>query len=382
MDQSEIKKSKRIKVLIYITGAICLYAFLAVRFQGLFNFGVKEELNTGYWDNTKYGELFYFNYIKHFREENLPMMGEKFQFSDKQADLLKADILLFGDSFFDICRPYQFPAVISDSLHKSVHFAYNDFPLQYLNKNHYQKNQKPKLLIMGIVERYIPVKFAQKHTSFYQIDQESRLHKKLGEIKDKIFYSRSEELYDALLKRSYLTTDIYTEIASTKFNCFGYISKLTPVYSFKDTVPWIFYFDEVDGKKTSFYYQHSDEEIDQISDNILDLGRQLKKDYNIELLFLPIPAKYTVCHRRINNDAYSNFLPRLHAAFDKKGVPYVKLFDSFMASPDLLYIPTDGHWNSNGLDLGAKLTLEYIRKHINFNDSCLLTTYFDHGPVK
>ncbi len=370
MDKSETRRSKWIKALIYITGAFCLFAFLAIRFQSLFNLGVQEKLITGYWDNTKYGELYYFNYIKQFREENLPMMGEKFQFSSKQADLSKADILLFGDSFFDICRPYQFPAVISDSLSKSVHFAYSDFPLEYLKQNHYQ-NEKPRLLIMGIVERYIPIKFAKIHTSFCKVDDDSKLHKALGNIKDKIFYSRSEELYDALLKRSYLTTDIYSEIATIKFNCFGYISKLTPVYSFRDTVPWIFYFDEVDGKQTSFYYQHSDEEIDQISDNILALANQLKKDYNIEMIFLPIPAKYTVSHRRINNDSYSNFLPKLHAAFDKKGVRYVNLYDAFMASNDLLYIPTDGHWNSNGLDLGARLTLDYIDHYVRLNDSSL-----------
>jgi hypothetical protein len=362
MNLSEKRKSWLIKCLIFITGAVCLYAFIAIRVQSIFNLGVSEKLITGYWDNTKYGELYYFNYIKHFKEKNIPMMGEKFQFSNQQASLDDADIIIFGDSFFDICRPVQYPAELSKRLQKKVHFAYNDYPLQYLNKNHYQ-SKTPKILIMGIVERYIPVKFASQHTPDYTIDTQSELHKRISAVKDMVFNSRSEELFDALLKRSYLTTAVYSCIATIKFDLFGYVSKLTPKYYLNDTVPWMFYHDEVNGQITSFYYHHTDEEMERVSNNILDLSKQLKEKYNIELIFIPIPAKYTLYHSKINNDQYSNYLPELQRKFEEKGIKYIDFYDSFIQSKELLYIPTDGHWNQNGLELGVQLTTNYLGRN-------------------
>jgi hypothetical protein len=362
MSMPEKIKAKILRSLIIIMGLICLYAFIAIRAQAIFNLGVNEKLVTGYWDNTKYGELYYFNYVKHFKEENLPQMGEKYQYSPMQASPEDAEILIFGDSFFDICRPTQFPTEISVRLNKKVHFAYNDYPLQYLNQINYN-SKEPKLLLMGSVERYIPVKFANQHNEQFTIDSRSQKIKMLSSIKNKVFYYRSEELYDALLKRSYLTTDIYSIIATVKFDCFEYISKLTPKYSLQDTIPWIFYHDEVNGKITSFYYKHTDDEFEKVSDNILDLSRQLKTKYNIELIIIPIPAKYTICHNRINNDQYSNFLPKLQEKFDHKGIKYIDFYDTFRKSKDILYIPTDGHWNEKGLELGVELTLNYLEKN-------------------
>ena len=44
---------KMLKTLIYIAGAVCLYAFIAIRIPGLYNMVLKEKQIPEYWENTK-----------------------------------------------------------------------------------------------------------------------------------------------------------------------------------------------------------------------------------------------------------------------------------------------------------------------------------------
>jgi hypothetical protein len=50
-------KNMIMKGLVSMVGLICLYAFLAVRFEPLFNLIMKEKVLPEYFENTKYGEL-------------------------------------------------------------------------------------------------------------------------------------------------------------------------------------------------------------------------------------------------------------------------------------------------------------------------------------
>ncbi len=352
-------KVKVLKISIYVLGGICLFAFIAVRNEQIFNLVLKEPIVKGYWDDTKYGELYYFSHINHFKEENLPRVGEKFQYSKKQSSLNDADIIIIGDSFLDMCKPTQFPAEIAKRMNKNVHFVHFEYPMLYLSQQNYC-DTTPKIMLYESAERLIPVRFKNPPSSDYEIDNRSNIRKFLNKIRIQTFYERSEELYDVMLKRSYPTTWIYGKIATLKFDLFGYISKLTPLYSLNDSLPWLFYHEEVNNDITSFYYQHTEEEIENISKNIADLALQLKNKFNIELIFLPIPGKYTLYHQVINNDSYNNLLPKLYIKLDEKGIKYIDLYSTFKKSKELLYIPTDGHWNTKGLELGLQLTIDYF----------------------
>ena len=356
-------KEKILKYTIFITGFICLYAFISIRIFPMYNITLVEKLIPGYWDHTKYGELYYFNFIKKFREENLPEANIKHQYSTAQANINDTDIFTFGDSFFDISRPIQYSTVLANTLNKKIHFGYNDFPLQYLEANGY-KGKDPKVLILAFVERFIPIKFAVPRDTVLKIKKQlPPLTLSAKKVKDFIFYSKSEQMYDALLKRSYLTTAAYTEIASKKFNWFSYISKYTPVYYLKDSIPWLFIDDEVDGRNTSFYYHFTDSEIENISNNIADLSKKLKKKYNITFVFLPLPAKYTLYHTKFNNDNYNQFIPRLQQSLTNKGVAFVDIYSKFKNSDQTLYYGTDAHWNDKGMRTAVNLTITYLKEN-------------------
>lgn len=356
-------KEKLLKYLIYISGIICFYIFISVRILPLFNRMLIEKLEPGYWDKIKYGELYYYDQIKHFREENLPQASLKHQYSANQAPVNNAEIFAFGDSFFDISRPTQYPTVLASKLHKKLHYGYYDFPLQYLNEHGYKGN-KPSVLVMGIVERFIPMKFAEPHPLFSKAGKDTPVLKAYGKrVKDFVFYSKSEKLYDALLKKSYLSSAIYSEISTLKFNWFGYISNYTPMYSLNDSIPWLFIHDSVNGEKTSFYYHHSSSEIDNICDNIEDLAYKLKEEYNIRLVFISIPAKYTLYHTKLNNHKYSNFIPRLQRGLKERKVQYIDIYTEFTKADQLLYYGTDAHWNEEGMKLAVDLTARYLKEN-------------------
>lgn len=362
-----MRKEKILKVLIFLTGIVCLYTFIAIRSRPLFNTLLKEKVEQGCWDKTKYGELYYFSMISHFREKGLPPVKEKYQFSQNQSKIEEAEIFVFGDSFFDIAREIQFPERIKEETKKKVHYVYNESPLEYFTRLDY-KNKTPKLLIYGRVERFIPLEFEKQHEAIYIGDKRSKIRKTIAGIKDKIFYKRTEELYDALLKRSYFTTGIYSLIATVKFDLFKYISYLTPVYGIVNKTPWLFYHDQVNEEITSFYYKHTREEIENICNNIVDLDRKLMENYNIKLIFLPIPAKYTLYHSLINNDEYNNFLPRFYEELEEKDVKFIRIFEDFLNADDILYFGTDSHWKKNGMDIAVNKIMEFLKNDSTLNN--------------
>jgi hypothetical protein len=354
-----MRKEKILKWLIYLSGIVCLYAFIAIRSRALFNFVAADKLKEGYWDNTKYGELYHFNYILDFREK-IPPVQKKYQYTNSHPSLKDADIYTFGDSFFDFARHEQFSKRLGKILNKKVYFAHNGYPLQYFYDRKF-KNNKPKILIYEQVERYVPDKFMAEHKIVVNVDNRSSILKIAAHVKDLLFYSRSEQLYDALMKRSYFTTSIYTLVSTIKFRLFGYISNKTPVYTLKYAKPWLYYQDQVNNEMTSFYYKFSDAEMDTICNNVKKLETELKEKYNIYLILLPLPAKYTVTHYLINNDKYNNFLPRLYKGLDERGIKYINVYSDFMKEGEKLYYGTDSHWNKNGIDLALKKTVQFLR---------------------
>lgn len=363
-------KPKTLQTKVYITGFISLCAFVAVRYPAMFNYMVREKVIPEYWENTKYGELYNFNRISQFKED-LPPSSIKYRYTDKHPSIHEADIITFGDSFFDFTRLITFPEKLGDTLNRKVYYARYDYPLNTLSEQGYTKGL-PKILLYETAERYIPARFSEPHENQYKPDTRGVLRKALSSVWHTAFVKDSEIRYSLLLSRSYLTEKLYALIATFKFNTFGYIAETTPVYSLNQNVPWLFYYEEVNDDVTSFYYSHSDEDIQRYCDNIADLRTKLKERYNLEMVFMPVPCKYTIYHKFVNNDAYNNLLPKIYAGLDARKVPVIKLYDQFMQSQEILYYGTDTHWNEKGLKMAIDITLKYLTQpfdHFIANDS-------------
>jgi hypothetical protein len=268
-------------------------------------------------------------------------------------------MLLFGDSFFDFTRLKTFPEELGDTLNQRTFYARMDRPLQYLAEREYASD-KEKTIIFESAERYIPTRFTELHQVELKVDPRSPLRKKMADVRDYIFVENTESIYQTLLKRSYLTTGLFSMSATLKFDVFNYISDFTPVYSLEQEVPWLFYYDQMNDEPGSFYYDYSQEEIDNYCDNIADLASKLSEHYNLKMVFMGIPSKYTINHRLLNDDLYNQFLPRIHEGLAERGIPYIPLYREYNDSDDILYFGTDTHWNEKGQKIALKKTVETL----------------------
>ena len=247
------------------------------------------------------------------------------------------------------------PGRIADTLKKKVFFTRSHDVLSKLDLKKYQKKDK-RYLILESVERSIPELLAGKQN--IMIQKKSTMNNIIETVK----MVNLEQRYTYILQRGFLTHYIYKKLATLKFNLFGYITSLTPVY--KKEPPWLFYCQEVDDRKTSFYYKFTVEEITTICDNLQKLNDQLIEKFNIELIFLPIPNKYTIYHKLLNNNEYNNFLPKIYSEMMKRNVKVCNIYDSFMNSEKELYYPTDTHWNEEGI----KITVSQLLRIIDFEN--------------
>jgi len=370
-----VMSTRVLKILIIITGALGLYAFLAVRSELLFNLTFREKVIPEYWENTKYGELYYFNHIKNFREEGMPATRVKYRHTDKHPALQEADVLIFGDSFMDFSRMVTFPERLSDTLNAKVYYErfFDDHrPLITLGEAGY-KNSTPKIMIYESAERYIPHRFSNPHIEeSLPSGSEFGVKQLANSVIDWIFLEDAEVKLTTMLNRSILTTDIHSLINTFKFNTFGYIPSTTPDYAFDDKKPWLFYYEEVNEDSTSYYYQFTDEQINTYCDNIAGLAATVKQKYNLDMVFMPLPSKYTVYHKLINDDPYNNFLPRLFEGLSERGVTFVNVYDDYKSSDEILYYGTDTHWNQKGLDIALDETLEVV-EGIGYQVNYLIT---------
>jgi hypothetical protein len=348
-----------LKYLIYVGGAICLFAFIAVRVEPLYNLVLIEKKKPEHFEFTKYGELYYFSQISHFKED-LPTPIRKFRYSEKQSKLENADIITFGDSFFDFSRVKTVPERLADSLDAKVHAIYAFYPFKYFSQENYTGTTR-KVFIYESVERMIPVRFAKVHYGQEEIVETNSpdLKRKVLEL---IFPVNVDERFSTLLKGTYLTSSVYSLISTFKFDGFGYISSKTPAYSLQDN-PWLFYYESVNDEVTGFYYNHTDEEIETYCDNITKMAIDLKNRYNFDFLFCPIPNKYTLYFKKVDKDAqYDDFLPRIYKGLDDRGVAYVNLYDEFKKSDSALYFGTDSHWKERGAQIAVEKIIEQILK--------------------
>jgi hypothetical protein len=350
-----------LKIIIYLAGVFCLFVFVAVRSLPVMNSVLVEKIIPEHWEFTRYGELYNMNRISHFKKE-LPAPIRKYRFSEKHPDISEADILIFGDSFLDFSRQTTLPERLNDTLNKRVFFhrfvaPQRANPFCVLPERESWRG-KAEMVIYETVERNIPMKFDRP---FYETScEEEEQGLSVDRVAAEVFPADNEKMYKEYLKRSVFTTHLFALSARIKFDLFGYISSQTPVYKTGED-PWLFLNRQLGNEPGRSEYKYSQEEIDRYCDNIALLAAEIEQKWNMEMIFIPVPNKYTLYHTVVNEDPYNEFLPRLHKGLDKRNVKYINLYDPFMNSDEVLYYGTDTHWNSKGIDIALEKLLELIK---------------------
>ncbi len=306
-------------------------------------------------------DLYKHHYVEHFREAHpafdQPLHAPLVPYRERpeHPSLDEADVLVFGDSFANFRWLKSYPEILRDKLGRPVYFARDQYPLRLLGEQAYTA-PSGRVAIFQIGERGIRTGFARA-----QMDFQGRAHRpKRDNAWFRLFApGEAEQQYTALLQLSILTHRAYKWIATRKFDWFGYLSPMTPVYSLDP--PILFLKQTVDGSPQSFQYQHPQHEIEQICDNIALLHDRMRRKHGLEMVFMAVPNKISIHFAYVWPDAhYNDFLPRIHQGLAQRGVPYVDLYQAFRNADERLYFLSDTHWNEHGVARAAAETIRVL----------------------
>jgi hypothetical protein len=358
-------KERILKIIMTIAFVLCTFLFLSIRFNSpaAFNLLLKHPALPEREDYTKYGENYYNSGLISYFREDMPRATYKFRFSDQNKPPQEADVLMFGDSHFDFNRQPTFAERIADSLGIKVYLNRMERPykgniLAYLNDIDYQDKNR-KLVFYESSERYVIDRSSFEYQDRGIVKYYNPVRQTFKNIKDKIFNQGTDNLYNTFLKKSYLTSGIYSWVTTAKFNIFNYMNQQIQDYVIdEEKGSWAFHQEPV-----TYYNREdiSDSLIVACAQNIQKMQKKLSEQYNLELVYMILPEKYTMYNLKNTVSPYHQFVPRIHKEFERLGIPYINLFYDFSRKNDVLYYRTDTHWNPKGVDIAVKNALEFIR---------------------
>ena len=271
-------------------------------------------------------------------------------------------LIITGDSYLSENRGHEpFVRLLSAALREPVYFASFTPPgpvCLFRKEAAGTRAGRGRVVVLERAERYLS-ELAKPETCAPVAEpaQGARL------VAQKLFtqiFQDSEERLRYFLLNSKLTAPLVSAWNTELYVRFGVLPSLSPAVS-RDP-PYLFSRLEVDpALPTSFYFTHDDALISAIADGLERTANTLRSDYGAELLFVPIPNKYTLYHRLVRPDRYDDFLPRLYKELARRHIRYVDLYTPFLASPESVYWPTDTHWNGHGVALALDATVRAVQ---------------------
>lgn len=336
-------------------------------------------------------KLLYMEYPEGYSTGGLFRMSKIEQFKGKmravkdseKGTLQNADVITFGDSFFDFkLESPVFAKHLEDRTGLTIFNRDNndvDYtderdlnPLTYLKAVHYVRGKK-KVMILEVVERYAL--------------ENARRYNPAPPVKKMIL----ERVYDGIAWRLRAVDDWFKAyvvvlnndnsdivyffshnvvsypltkwIANARFNVWGEVDRGVGAYSLNPKM--LFHSEDLEfyGKITE------DAELETMAGHVQHLAKELMADYNIELVYMIMPNKYSIYNDLVNGlYKYDNFIPRVNAKLREKGIPVIDVYTAYMdfrkknGDTRLLYFPSDTHFTPLGKDIAVNLTArELIR---------------------
>jgi hypothetical protein len=306
------------------------------------------------------GDLFEINKVLNFKNKIYKVKGR-----EETHTIENAEIITMGDSFFEAnYGSAVLPQLLEDefnykvfNLPRDVFSKYSDNPLEYLEKTGYKKGEK----------KYILVEIAEKYSIERSIDYtESTNPNNESTQNTNILYSIKnfipKESINQFFHNSLVIAPI-DELGNTfKFNLLKEIHPKTPVYA-KDQSQVFYYEDLIFANRVK-----SVEDITVVANNIAYLRDNLKKLYNLDLVYMIVPNKYSIYGYKTENPVtYDNYIPRVTKELLNRDVKTFDLYSQYITLRDdnLLYYKGDTHYTP----IGKKVALDNIVKIIKENEA-------------
>ena len=344
-----------LRSVIYILGGLATVGFFMTKDSAALNWATRADYH--------FGDLYRLAKIERFKPA-APLVRGQFANRDsidqggRKPD--ESDVIYLGDSFGFADwgqAPFQM------QLQQKVRTPF----FSVLNNNHREfwlnpyslippgtnRDMSRHVFVYETVERLIPLQFSNPFPTnpFAPAHGKSFGLNLWTNIKG-ILFDNSEARSETLLYHSFVTSPLVGLWNTAVFELFGRVPVETPLYSLNP--PSLFYQDEVE----SFDSVHDDPMVDTLADNISLFDRNLRERFGYTLYFIPIPDKITVYSRLATTKPYDDFLPRLCSALKKRGVHTVEILPAFQQQTNMLYWPTDTHWNNTGISIAVEQTLK------------------------
>ena len=301
------------------------------------------------------GDLYSFSIIDDYKENY-----EAKKWTRNEYSLDSASVITLGDSFFNTrIDSFTFPRELADRIHYGVYYFSNFVddgllnPIVYFRNANY-KPGKRKVLVLETVERYA-VNRMQAYDTMYNVRDYSTLERieiKLLKNEDLEYFFRNNILIKPLSKI----------IKKYRYKFFGEIDNRIAYYS-KDP-KMLFYEEAVNSNKR----EKTEESLVQYADKIMDMSKKLKLEYNIDLVYMIIPNKFTIYYDYMNIIYnYDQFIPRMQKLLAARGVQYIDVYSEFInyrknSDLKLLYYVGDTHYSAFGKEIVVNATVRKINK--------------------
>lgn len=285
----------------------------------------------------------------------------------KNPALEDADIITMGDSFLETnFETMRLPHLIAGETDKKVFHVsrndflkYNDNPVEYLKKVNYKKTNEKKYLILETSERYA----LERSTTIAESIFGAKVPEKEAVSKDltsKVKESIDQDNLKYLFYNNWLIAPFANLGKNFRFEVLKEINSGTPKYS-KDPA-MLFFIEDVNFNNLPI----SDDIINIYANNLKFIRDYLLKEYNLELIYVVMPTKYSIYGKYTEDyKPYNNFIPRAITAMKKYNI---NTFDSYSLyvkeeknSKELLYYKGDSHFTKKGKDLILKEIIKFLK---------------------
>lgn len=299
-------------------------------------------------DWSKYGDLYIPSLLINFKEEIVRKESEP------ATDIETAKIIVVGDSFsYGRLNSDRLSVLIENQTGlKTADLSSGDpYPLVELAKQKFSTST-PRWLILETIER-----LAVKRTSEYSKDPKLIVvavkKKKLIDVN--VFH---HEEMDYFFKYNKILFPFVSVLRNIRFALTGQIDALIGAVS--NNPPLLFSIEE-----TIFNRDLSNaDKVLLLAQNVKELEGILKKKYNINLLVVVVPNKYSVYSEWDRYYSYNNYIPKLNVELDKTGTQYIDLYSIYKkyrevnGDSELLYFSSDSHY----APLGKQLLVDELVK--------------------
>jgi hypothetical protein len=264
----------------------------------------------------------------------------------------EADALVIGDSFSNVAYGHPpLPALLATRMGRPVAYVSNVLP-NPLRMDLPPQGRARRIVILEGVERQL--------IEFLGPGGRADRGAPTGLLKAALDFRlwaflENDAHITYLLTRNRLVRPLAEKIATARFRLLGEGCPGARVFS---TDPPMLFLDEETGHSPrGYFYDHTPDIITDLADNITAMATGVK-ERGLEFVFVPVPNKVSIYHDLITDIEYDQFVPKLVAELQSRGVCVVDLMPAFtdMRRAGIqVYHATDTHWTKIGAERAADL---------------------------